>query len=196
MLNNLFFLYQTLNLLDVSIDILKKYKPQIIEKSKLKEHQNIINFMSDKNTNKSLIVKKLAKDMNIPFLDINSIKLDDIIFNVINDKKWLLMQKMFRINRKVPTTKDEMFKLYISLLKHITTNDIIKTTQNSTLTNKKRGYTYKLNKELLLYHIELNKYSNEDLINYDIEIINLLDIEKPQINNKMNVDFDRNFDND
>ena len=70
------------------------------------------------------IVKQLAKTMNVQFLDI-SIKPDDISFYVINNKKWLLMQKMFRINRKVPSTKDEMFKLYISLLKHITTNDII-----------------------------------------------------------------------
>jgi hypothetical protein len=107
------------------------------------------------------------------------------------------MQKMFRINRKVPTTKDEMFKLYISLLKHITTNDIIKTTQNSTLTNKKRGYTYKLNKELLLYHIELNKYSNEDLINYDVNLLKMLDIEKPKLTYKFkNGNFETNIKDD
>ena len=95
---------------------------------------------------------------------------------------------MFRINRKIPTTKDEMFKLYISLLKHITTNDTVITTQNSTLTNKKRGYTYKLNKELLKYHIELDKYSNEDLINYDGDFLKMLGIEKPKPTHEFNND--------
>ena len=57
------------------------------------------------------------------------------------------MQKMFRINRKVPTTKDEMFKLYISLLKHITTNDILMKIKGTT--QKSRKTTYKLNKDML-----------------------------------------------
>jgi len=143
-------LQNNLNLLGLDTitdnDILLKYRQEITDKFKLTEHLNIIRTFKDDLTisvkiaqienenyniqcmnsiyHKISMVKQLTKDMNVQFLDI-SIKPDDISFYVINNKKWLLMQKMFRINRKVPSTKDEMFKLYISLLKHITTNDII-----------------------------------------------------------------------
>ena len=43
------------------------------------------------------LVRQLAKDIFVQFLDV-SIKPDDITFIVIHDKKWLFMQKMFRIN--------------------------------------------------------------------------------------------------
>ena len=199
---------------NIDNDILLKYKIQITDKFKLLEHLNIIRTFKDDLTiefkiakieeesyniqclgsiyHKISIVRQLAKDMNVIFLDVN-IHPNDITFNVINDKKWLLMQKMFRINRKIPTTKDEMFKLYISLLKHITTTEIILTKKNTTLIDKKRGNTYILNKELIKHHIELDKFMNEDLKNYDIKLLKMFDIEKPK---KTQYKINKNIDSD
>jgi hypothetical protein len=87
---------------------------------------------------------------------------------------------MFRLNRKAPTTKGDIFKLYISLLKHIMTSDIIITKQNTKMVNKSRGYIYKLNKDAIIHHIELDKYTNRNLINYDETILKGLNIEKPK----------------
>jgi hypothetical protein len=103
---------------------------------------------------------------------------------------------MFRINRKAPSTKDEMFKLYISLLKHITTNDIITAERDKILTNNKRGNKYKLNKELIKHHIELNKYTNEHLNNYDVNLLKMLDIEKPTPTHKFNVNLEAKQEDD
>jgi hypothetical protein len=182
-------------------DILLKYKPELTDKLKLTEHLNIIRCLKDYLTinvkiakvedasysiqclnsiyHKISIVRQLAKDMNIQFLDVN-VSLNDIKLNTINDKKWLLMCKMFRLNRKAPTTKGDIFKLYISLLKHIMTSDIIITKQNTKMVNKSRGYIYKLNKDAIIHHIELDKYTNRNLINYDETILKGLNIEKPK----------------
>jgi hypothetical protein len=168
-----------LNLLDASRDILNKYKPQIIEKSKLKEHINIIKCLSyidtiEQQQNNTLIDNKiyqlfrLEQNMNIKRLQVD-VKLKDITYYDIPDNEYQLLCYNFRFQRPKPKNAYDLLKLYIILLKHITTNDIIKTTKNSTLTNKKRGYTYKLNKELLLYHIELDKYKN--IANYDVSVI-------------------------
>jgi len=86
------------------------------------------------------------------------------------------MKKAFRIVRAKPTNKAELFKMYISMIKNITCQEFILTTR----TGKQKTSTYKLNVELIKFHVELNQYSNNYLTNYDADTLKMLDITKPQ----------------
>ena len=76
-----------------------------------------------------------------------------------------------------PTIKEDLFKMYISMIKNITCNDIIVSKQESK--NKSRKYTYKLNDDLIKHHVELDKYVNRYFSNYDLDMLKQLNIEKP-----------------
>ena len=54
------------------------------------------------------------------------------------------------------------------MVKSITHNEII-TTEYKTKSKKERDYL--LNKELLLFHMKLDKYTNKKALNYDVDIL-------------------------
>ena len=60
------------------------------------------------------------------------------------------------------------------MIKSITTKTIINNKQ--VMINKIKQQTYKFNKDVLDFHIELNKYSNPSRFNYDSKFDKLLKI--------------------
>ena len=58
------------------------------------------------------------------------------------------------------------------MIKSITTSEII-VSQYKTKAKKEREYL--LNKELLLFHMKLDKYTNKKALNYDVDILKLID---------------------
>ena len=94
-----------------------------------------------------------------------------------------LIKTVFRTTKAKPTDKDELRKLYISIIKNITNNEIVITKRVNTRKEGKRGqYTYSLNHELINRYIELNKFTNlqskhfinscvEEVINDDVEFV-------------------------
>jgi hypothetical protein len=115
--------------------------------------------------------------MNINRLQVD-VKLDEIQFVKIPDANYNLMKKVFRITRPKPTNKVDLFKLYVSMIKNISCNEIIVPKQIR-IGNNKRQMTYKLNDEIITFHIELNICSNQYLRNYDDGVLSSLKIIKP-----------------
>ena len=106
------------------------------------------------------------------------IDIDDINFFIIPDARYKLIKKVFRIAREKPKDKKELFSLYISIIKHITTKELIITTRGTTRDNK-NNYYYKLNDRFLKYHLELNAFSNKYFKNIDDSILQRLEITRP-----------------
>ena len=115
--------------------------------------------------------------MSIKRLQVDA-KLSDITFYDIPDIEFQLISRTFNIQRPKPKTTDELFKLYIYMLRHLMSNDILIKTKGTT--QRSRKMTYKLNVEFVKFHVELNKFKSPYLSHYDIDILKLLDIEKPK----------------
>ena len=79
-----------------------------------------------------------------------------------------LIKGAFRTSKSKPSNNLDLLKLYIGLVKCITHNEII-TTEYKTKARKEKDFL--LNKELLLYHLKLDKYQNKKALNYDVDIL-------------------------
>ena len=138
-------------------------------------------------------IKSLEQRMKIQKYQINA-KLDDITYFDIPDNEYILICKLFEKNRKKPLTKDELFKLYISMLRNVMTSKIVISTKGTTRDNQK--ISYKLDKDFVKFHIDLNTFSNPYLRNFDVDILTSLGIEKPQIPSHKNFNPSEQFIDD
>jgi hypothetical protein len=185
--------------LDESIDkdIFIEYKDIITDKFETENHLNIIRLLKDepyinnkiaeqnKNTfnisslnssyNKIKLLIQLEKDMRLGRLDIN---FDKAEYFDMNDKRYQLIKKVFRISKATPTTKLLLFQLYITMIKNIGGTDIIISKQTGQKDNRTR--IYNLNTDTIMKHIKLNKLKNPRLNNYDEDIITLLQLRKAE----------------
>jgi hypothetical protein len=119
--------------------------------------------------------------MNIKRLQVD-VKLSDITNYDIPNNEFQLICKTFRIKRPKPTNKYELLKLYVSMIRNSTSDEIIISKKGTTRDNLLM--TYKLNKEFIKFHIELNKFKSPYLSHYNMEVLRLLDLEKPSKRNK------------
>ena len=115
------------------------------------------------------------KPLDVEFEDIKDYEMDDVFYKLI--------KTVFRTTKAKPTNKDELRKLYISIIKNITNNEIVITKRINTRKEGKRGqYTYFLNNELINRYIELNKFTNlhskhfmngfvKEVVNDDVEFV-------------------------
>jgi hypothetical protein len=101
------------------------------------------------------------------------IDIDTAQYFELTDKRYELIKKVFRVIRKKPTLKTELFQLYISMVRNIGGSSII--------TSKKKGNLnktfYNLNIETINRHVQLNKIKNPSLNNYDKDITELLKLQ-------------------
>ena len=89
---------------------------------------------------------------------------DTINYN-IDDDIYNMIKKLYRCSKSKPTDKEEYILLITTMIKHLTYKDLIETDVKKS--NKTRTYTYSLNEEYLKHHIELDKYANNNYVNYD-----------------------------
>ena len=82
--------------------------------------------------------------------------------------------KLVRTNykQKRPTSKQELAKFYIAAIKRYVASDIVEAKRISRIENR-RTYVYTLNKQLVLYHLELNSLKNSMLNNINDQYANI-----------------------
>jgi hypothetical protein len=177
---------------DVEHDILLEYQDVITDKFKLIEHFNIIRCMKDDEYikakiaeheqksfnvlsfnniyNKIKLIRELEADNKIKKLTIGADNGEPIVINSFDQIK-----KVFRTVKEKPKNWEELLKLLVSMYRHIMGNDVITSLRCSK--TKKYNYTYNYDKFKKI--IKLDTYNNTFYKNYDVEILQLLNIEKP-----------------
>ena len=157
-------------------NVLDKYKNIISNDKSFKEHLNIILFLkSDKylqdhfdNTfmvklikttrNKIILCRNLMKKLNIDYFNIDNIRFSKNEPFEFDNNQWQTLQKAFNLRRTKPDNKYDVFKIVISLIRNITCNDFISSDEKFL---KKIHYCeYKLNYDLIKFHLELYTYRN------------------------------------
>ena len=87
------------------------------------------------------------------------------------------IKKVFRTVKEKPKNWEELLKLLMSMYKNIISNDLMTSKQVSIHGKLIRCYTFNYDK--IKTCIKLDNYKNMYYKNYDVEIIKLLNIEKP-----------------
>lgn len=164
--------------LPINKTLLLEYKDIILDQYKLNEHLNIIKFFKDNDyierkihdiESKSLSVKcftsqyhkikalrQLEQLNKVSFINLN---FNDIDLNQqFKCNNWEYVKKLFRTEKKQPATLEDFKPLYIQFIKNITISSMIESKQERVKSNKIR--IYKINQDLINYHMKLNHYSN------------------------------------
>ena len=162
--------------LEQYLNIIKLLKDETFINDKIvhleKDNYSITNLGSSYHKIKQILL--LAKSMNIQRLEIDK---KDFTFYEISDNQYKLISKIFRCTKPKPTDKYTLMKLYTSMLRNIGGSDIIISICGTTRASRKMEY--KINTNLIHHMIELNKFKNPYLKQYDINILNNLKIEIP-----------------
>ena len=171
-----------LGLLEADRATLMHYKDIITNKYKLVEHLNIIRLMKDEMYidaklnqvyengfdaksinniyNKIKLLRSIEATYDIKPLDVVTDRKGDI---EMTDEMFTLFKSLFRTQKKKPTTFKELKQLYVGIIKHIASNDIISSKQDGkSKDGKRKEYSYSLDETLIKYHLELNKYINKN----------------------------------
>jgi hypothetical protein len=130
---------------------------EYINKLSEREYENAFALCVHNSTiQKIKLIKVIEKTFNIHFTnkDFNEkeckIKMDKKMYEEI--------VKIFRTTKKKPETYKELLNMYVGLIKNITSVKFI--VSGRTRNNNNQETIYKIDKEILLYHLKLNKYSN------------------------------------
>jgi len=78
-----------------------------------------------------------------------------------------VFKNLFRSVKEKPTNYNELRKMYITIIKNITVNDIVISKRIHERAEGKRGeYEYSLNKKLIKQHLELNNLKNKGSLGF------------------------------
>ena len=78
---------------------------------------------------------------------------------VLSDKDYNFIKKVFRSERKKPKNRNELKKLYVSMIKHLN-GELVIGEKNKIREKNRDKKKYYLNKEKIKYYLELDKYNN------------------------------------
>ena len=168
---------ELLGLKNRSDEILASYKDTIINKYKLSGHFSIMRMFKSDDTikeqlnsksreglktkllksdeNKILLLRKVEAYYNIKPLDVSMVGGGE--FKALDDDTFNNIKYSFETKKSKPTTYKELRELYICMIKHLTTKEIVLSKQCRTK-EQRNEYTYTLNDRLIEYHVELSKY--------------------------------------
>ena len=138
------------------------------QNQKIKSIDNIYNKIS--------ILRKIEQSLFLKPLQVNY-SLDHKIDIV--DKEWALIKKLFKTTKNKPENMTEFKPLYISMIKNITNSELINSVRERD--GKNKIMIHQLNHHYILEQIELNKYSNPKILNFDNHFIELFKIEPVNI---------------
>jgi len=126
--------------------------------------------------NKILLFRQFEAKYNINFdYDSYNDELYDLPKNELD-----LYSKLFRFTFK-PKTKGDLFKIYLSMIKHIAGSNCIKTERKQI--NKVKKYYYSFDIDYINKVLEMHKYRNPNLSGFDKKYCSLLNlVETPEYN--------------
>ena len=125
-----------------------------------------VKMLNDINS-KILLIRKIEEENKIDFLDVE-FKEEGVV--VLSDKDYNFIKKVFRSERKKPKNRNELKKLYVSMIKHLNGELVI---GDRNKTKKDRDYrNHYLNKEKIKYYLELDKYNNPKKKYFHIKVKN------------------------
>ena len=171
--------------------VLLKYKEVIKDEKEIKYHLNTIKILKTENYlekklkelrsetmnvklsnnsyNKILLLKKMEKDNKISLMDLN-FKEDGEV--VMEDWVFYLIKKLYGTTKEKPKDKKELRCLYKYMLNHLTGNIIVSEKPDKIKNGKRnRSSNHYLNKNKIIYSLELDKYSNTNQINFEKELL-------------------------
>jgi hypothetical protein len=189
-----------LKLADTDNEIKLQFKSEITDKFKLDEHLNIIRCFKEEEfiqqkifdlerdnyniTNLASIYHKiknliiLENKMNIKRFEVDA-KINNITFYDIPDNEFKLLSKIFSITKRTkPKNIDDLFKLYIYMVRHLLTSKSLTVSRGTTRATQTKVF-YKINIDFIKYHIDLNLFSNPYLKYYDDNLLTKYEIQKP-----------------
>jgi hypothetical protein len=170
----------------VNVELLEKYKNEIMDKYVLQDHLNIIRLLkTDDYIKGKLIAAKESsydiKNMTMIYSKVKAVRdlekkykiqpleVDYTMFGDINmdDNEYRYIRNVFRITRDKPKTYSELRSIYISMIRNITTGDLLKSERIKSRKEGKRDFmTYNLDNDYIQYHLELNKFYNTDCTHF------------------------------
>ena len=180
-------LYERINLLSLPMDkpeILKKFKEQITDPFKLLKHYNIMRFFKNDNYIDDKIKQLIDKNFDCKILNnvYNKIKLIRTIqmkYNIIDfvvkgnyinycltKDEYNLIKSTFRLTRNIPTNNGELLLMYVTMIKHICSSEIITSKLVRNANDRQRIYKY--NNECLDFHNDLSSYYTKKQIKLDL----------------------------
>ena len=119
-------------------------------------------------------MRQIEANYNIGFLDVSFEDNGEI---TMEDKLHRTIKLLFKSKRGKPTTKQELKKIYIAMIKHIAGINIIETTRSRKSKGQEKERTYKVNYETIRRHLTLNQYKNPKQTDFLPIVYDLL---KPQ----------------
>jgi hypothetical protein len=204
---NFFIINKAIEFLNIPKDkeLLTIYKDEITDAFSLQNHLNIIRSLrSDEYINKKIIkakeksfnvknmsfiynkikfIRQFEQDYNIRPFEVDytlegDINMDETIYKYITN--------IFRITQKKPENYNELKKIYISMLRNITSNNLITSSQGTKKENRNERY-YKFNDDIIKYHLELNKYINPDRLHFQEYFKNKYDIHETNFTDLLDI---------
>jgi hypothetical protein len=202
-------LFENVNFLGLKYEpneTLLKYKETILDKYKLLEHNNIIRavrtdeYIKQKFDNveelnyniktleshftKIRILRQFEQKYNLNMFDFNNDFFNSEATVDLEDSYFKMLKSIFRSEKKTPKTAKELKAFYIQMIKNITCNDLVISKTNRTgSTNEARQTDYKLNRDLIKYHLQLNEFKNPNRLKFHPQIIETFNIEVITSNN-------------
>lgn len=178
----------------VNVELLEKFKNEIIDKHSLQDHLNIMRMLKDD----AYIDEKIqaainnsydVKNISMSYNQIKSIRTLEAKYNIspldvdfayegsieMDDKYYINLKNIFRISKPKPKDYEELRKFYVSMIKNVTTNDLIKSFQSKKKETRDIRL-YNINDEYIKDHLELNKFSNPNCKNFHEQFIEKFEI--------------------
>jgi hypothetical protein len=172
----------------INTELLNTYKNEITDKHALQDHVNIIRLLKDddyinekmdraKNNsydikNMSMIYSKIKAIRNLEAkYNIKVLEVDYKNEGAIDmaDTEYRYIKSIFRITKKKPECYEELKKMYVTMLKNVATNDLIKTVKSMKTETRNQRF-YNINNEYIQFHLKLNNFSNIYNRNFHEEI--------------------------
>lgn len=180
-------------------EILELYKNEITNKYNLQDHLNIIRTLrSNEYINKKIQLANInsyeVKNMTLIYNKIKFIRQFEETYNIkplevdfinegdieMNDEQYNYIKNIFRISQKKPETYEQLKRIYISMLRNITNNNLIQSKRGTKKEERNVRY-YNINDDVIKYHLKLNEYSNPDKKYFNDFFKNKYDIEEAKI---------------
>ena len=142
--------------------------------------------------NKVKAVRDLEKKYNIHPLQVDYKLFGDIH---MDDNEYNYIRNIFRITREKPTNYSQLRGVYISMVRNISNNDLLKSERSMKKENRKQTL-YNIDDDYIQYHLDLNKYTNTACTNFHDSFVTKYNIPVKTVsfdNNDEDVEYDSDY---